>query len=115
MKKRQKRTRTGAVKLRLTEESVALLDAAGVGLDELARLLVFGRRRRTRAGMEILFDRPPADAALAAQLASLEGLSLLVVGGRIRECRRKKLTSTKQREKEKSDVQSAVRKQRKRQ
>ena len=114
MKKRQKRTRASGVRLRLTEESAALLDAEGVGLDELAQLLVFGRRRRTRAGMEILFDRPPADAALAAQLAPLEGLSLLVVGGCIRECRRKNLRPTKQREKEKSDVQSAVRKQRKR-
>jgi hypothetical protein len=104
-------------KLKLDEESEALLRAAGVGLDELAKLLVFGRRRRTRRGTEIFFDQPPADAALAAQLTPLEGLSLLVVGGCIRECSRTDRPSDSRnssQNKEKTDVRSTVREKRKR-
>lgn len=100
MAKTQERTGPKRLKIKLSRESEALLDAAGVSLDDLARLLVFGRRRRTRGGVEILFDDPPSDdPSLARQLRPLAGLSLLVKDGCVIECRRNGPPPAKKRKK----------------
>lgn len=76
--------RLPALKLRLDAESEALLQAADITLADLACLLVFGQRRRTAAGLEITFVARSLPGEIAAQMARLDGLSILIAEGRLR-------------------------------
>ena len=80
------------LRIKLDEAGEAALKKEKLKLGDLAWLLAFGDRRETAEGIEISLD--PNDLAetlgprTAARMRRLNGIVLLMVEGRITQCRR---------------------------
>lgn len=81
-----------ALRIKLDAAGEEALGGEGLTLGDLIWLLVFGDRRETPKGLEMTFHRESIANRLgpraAEEMLHLEGVVILLSGGRIVECRR---------------------------
>jgi len=79
------------LKIKLDEEGEGAIGAAGLSLTDLMEVITLGEKQETLRGTEIRFELKRVAARIgpraAAGMHRLDGMIILVVGGRIRGCR----------------------------
>lgn len=80
------------LKIRLDEHGEMAIGSAGLSLTDLLLVVVLGVSQETVRGTEIKFDLQMVTSRIgviaSARMHRLDGTKILVIGGRIRECRR---------------------------